>query len=134
MMFAVFFVIAFLNGIMNAKVRKEQQLAVEGEQRANALYVLIKALSESKGVEGLVKIACEEIRNQFGIDARILVYNENGKLQSTSIPMDEQLLKQIPGIPDKQDITEHASGHLKLAKGRLPGFCCPVSKCTRVMW
>lgn len=65
LMFSMFFIVAFINGIFTVRVRRQEQLAREREHRTYALFNLTKELSKVSGIDTIVNIASENIKNIF---------------------------------------------------------------------
>jgi two-component system sensor histidine kinase KdpD len=73
MMFATFFSVAIINGILTSRLRGQQRLAREREQRTNALYVLSKVLSTASGTQEVIDEAVLQIKKDFGVESAILL-------------------------------------------------------------
>lgn len=75
----MFFIIVFVNGILTNRIRKQERLAKEREQRSNALYNLSKRLSSASGINEVVKVASEEIEINFKVNPefKLAVSEEN---------------------------------------------------------
>ena len=67
LMFFMFFIIAFLNGILTIRVRKQEKIAIEKEERTSALFQLTKELSKAKGIAEVLEIAEGDIRKHFSL-------------------------------------------------------------------
>ena len=52
LMFGMFFIVALMNGVLTTKVRRQERLACEREERTNALFQLTKELSKASGIDG----------------------------------------------------------------------------------
>lgn len=79
-MFGVFFIIVFLNGIFTTRVRMHEKLAKEREINTNALFQITRELSKASGVENVKSIAIAEIKKHFLQDAQIVLQNRNNIL------------------------------------------------------
>lgn len=78
LMLAMFFTIALLNGILTTRVRKQERLTREREERTKSLYQLTRDLSLATGIEEVIRISVESIRLSFQLEsALILQANEN---------------------------------------------------------
>lgn len=83
LIFGLFFIIAFANGVLTTRVRTQEQLAREREKRTNALFQLTKELSKSSGIDEVLRVATDEIRKHFSIQALFLLQDGNNLLSST---------------------------------------------------
>ena len=68
-MFGMFFIIALVNGVLTTRVRQQEQLAREREERTNALFQLTKELSKAGEIDEVLAVAIENIRMHFSIDS-----------------------------------------------------------------
>ncbi len=68
LMFCMFFIIALVNGVLTSRVRRQEKITRDREERTNALYQLTKELSEAENTDELIKIATIKIRKHFGLD------------------------------------------------------------------
>ncbi len=84
LMFAMFFIIALLNGILTTRVRRQERLTRDRESHTNALYQLTKELSEAGSLTDLVGISVSEIRKNFGWDAIFILQDGTNHLQDSS--------------------------------------------------
>ena len=73
LMFAMFFIIALLNGIFTSRVREQQQLARRREERTNSLFLLTKELSKAGNIEEVLQVAEREISGNFGVEALFIL-------------------------------------------------------------
>ena len=80
LIFGLFFIIAFVNGVLTARVRRQEKLVRERERRTNALFQLTKELSKSSGLNEVLAVAGKEIGNQFGINSLIVLQDGNNML------------------------------------------------------
>jgi len=82
MMLLMFFIIALLNGILTSKVRRQEKKIRIREERTHALYQLTKGLSQTSGIEEVIKIAVSYIQKYFKLDSAILLKNEADILEN----------------------------------------------------
>ncbi len=83
LMFGMFFIIALLNGVLTTRVRRQEKLAVEREQRTNALFLLTKGLSKANSINEVLKIAVAEIKNNFFVNSHIILQDGNNNLYAS---------------------------------------------------
>lgn len=83
LMFGMFFIIALVNGVLTTKVRRQEQLAIEREERTNALFQLTKELSRASGLEEVLAVAIEGIKNHFRTESFFILQDGNNILHST---------------------------------------------------
>jgi len=77
LMFGIFLIIALLNGVLTSRVRKQERITRDREERTNALYQLTKELSKASGIDEILYVAKNEIKNHFDIDAFFVLRDEN---------------------------------------------------------
>ncbi|PKP07374.1 MAG: hypothetical protein CVU10_07485 [Bacteroidetes bacterium HGW-Bacteroidetes-5] len=83
LMFGMFFIIAFVNGVLTTRVRKQERLAREREERTNALFVLTKKLSDSYGIVDVISVATKEIEITFSLNPVFILVEHGGSLNSS---------------------------------------------------
>lgn len=83
LMFGMFFIIALVNGVLTTKVRKQERLAVEREERTNALFLLTRELSKASGIDEVLTVAKEGIIKHFHTDSFFILPHGNNILHST---------------------------------------------------
>lgn len=83
LMFGMFFIIALLNGILTARVRKQEQLAREREERTNALFQLTRGMSKASSIQDIKEVAVREIKTHFLIDPIFILQDGNNVLTSS---------------------------------------------------
>ncbi len=76
LMFVSFFIIALLNGILTNRIRRQKKLALEREERTNAIFELTRELSKTSGIEGVLLVASKDIKKYFDA-ATICFFREN---------------------------------------------------------
>ena len=80
LMFAMFFFIALLNGILTTRVRKQEKLAREREERTSALYQLTRELSLATGMADVLHVSISRIQRYFQVENTILLQGGNNEL------------------------------------------------------
>jgi len=83
LMFLLFFSIAILNGILTSRIRRQEQLAIEREERTSVLFKLTQQLSKAGSIDEVLKIAIEEIKIHFGVNVFFILQDGNNILYST---------------------------------------------------
>jgi len=94
MMFGTFFSVAIINGVLTTRLRGQQRLARDREQRTNALYELSKVLASASGTQEVIDQAVLHIRKYFNIESAILLGEDDTGLQTTLLPMDTKMQLQ----------------------------------------
>jgi two-component system, OmpR family, sensor histidine kinase KdpD len=82
LMLAMFFTIAMLNGILTTRVRKQEKLARDREERTKALYQLTRDLSLASGINEVLNVSVVSIKKFFGVDSAIFLQSSNNELNS----------------------------------------------------
>lgn len=83
LMFGMFFTIALLNGVLTTKVRRQERLARDREERTNALFQLTRELSKASGIDEVLAVAIEGIKNHFRADPFFILQDGNNILYSS---------------------------------------------------
>lgn len=94
LMFGLFFIVALVNGILNAKVRRQEKLALEREERTNALFQLAHKLSKASGIDEVLATAIEEINRYFSVNPLFILQNGNNILHPSGRLQKEKKLTQ----------------------------------------
>lgn len=110
LMFGMFFIIAFVNGVLTTKVRRQERLAREREERTNALFQLTRELSRASGIDEVLTIALERIGNHFAMGAFFILQDGNNMLHSTG-----RLQREKKLTPEEYSIAEWVFTHLQPA-------------------
>jgi two-component system sensor histidine kinase KdpD len=76
----MFFIIAFVSGILTAKTRRQERLTRNREEKTNALYRLTKHLSQAENSKAIIEVAKEDIKKYFSIDVAFLLQDGNDRL------------------------------------------------------
>ncbi|MCE5347522.1 MAG: sensor histidine kinase KdpD [Bacteroidales bacterium] len=84
LMFGMFFIIAMVNGVLTSRVRRQEKLTRDREERTNALYQLTKELADAENMEELIEIAVNDIKKHFGLDVIFILQDGNNQLSEYS--------------------------------------------------
>lgn len=87
MMLFMFFIVAVTNGVLTSQLKTQKNLMMEKERKSNALYLLLKALSEGKNLDELLLNAVEQFKNVFGFESVIFFPADQNKLKREAHPM-----------------------------------------------
>jgi two-component system sensor histidine kinase KdpD len=79
-MLAMFFIIAFLSGVLTSRIKRQEVKIRIREERTNALYQLTKELSTATGIEEVIKIAKKDMHKYFNLSSKILLKNDTNQL------------------------------------------------------
>lgn len=101
LMFGMFFIIALLNGVLTTRVRRQEQLAREREERTNALFQLTKELSKVSGTDQVLIVGTESITNHFALESFFILQDEN-KIFHYS----ERLQKEMKMTEDEYEVAK----------------------------
>jgi two-component system, OmpR family, sensor histidine kinase KdpD len=83
LMLIMFFIIALLSGVLTSRIRRQEKKIRIREERTNALYQLTRELSTATGVEEVVAIAKNDIKKYFDLNCRIMLRNDEDRLDYT---------------------------------------------------
>lgn len=110
LMFFMFFIIALVNGVLTTKVRRQEQVAREREERTNALFQLSRELSKASGIDEVLAVAIERIKSHFSMDAFFILQDGNNILHSSG-----RLQKEKKLNPEEYQVAEWVFTHLQAA-------------------
>lgn len=65
LMFGSFFFIALINGVLTNRIRRQEELAREREERTNAIFELTRELSNTSGVNEILDVAFKDVKKYF---------------------------------------------------------------------
>ena len=80
LMFGMFFIIALVNGVLTSRVRRQERLTSDREERTNALYQLTKQIGQAENMKSLVEIAVNEINKHFGLETIFVLQDGSNHL------------------------------------------------------
>jgi K+-sensing histidine kinase KdpD len=96
LMFGSFFVIALINGVLTNRIRRQEELALEREERTNAIFELTRELSNTSGVNEILDVAFKDVRKFFEASYICFLRDKDGTIEVLAKHGDE---KDHPG-PD----------------------------------
>jgi two-component system sensor histidine kinase KdpD len=73
LMLIMYFIIVMLNGILTSKVRRQERMTREREERTRALYQLTMELSSASGIDEVLKVSIKDIEKFFKIAGAIIL-------------------------------------------------------------
>jgi two-component system, OmpR family, sensor histidine kinase KdpD len=82
LMLAMFFILAFVNGIMTSKIRTQEKFVRHREEKTNSLNNLLKQLAGAISINDVSEIAVKAIKNSFGLDTIFFYASEDKKLSA----------------------------------------------------
>lgn len=80
MMVLSFFVVALVGGLLTSRIRRQEVILENREQRTRLLYELAQSLSEAKSVDELQSILASVVDRQFGGTCTVFFVNSLGKV------------------------------------------------------
>lgn len=80
LMCIMFFFIALVNGVLTARVRKQERLTKEREERTNALFELTRELSLATNLNEVIAVSTKSIKKHFNLDPIFILKDDQGKL------------------------------------------------------
>jgi two-component system, OmpR family, sensor histidine kinase KdpD len=89
LMLVMFFIIALLSGVLTARIRRQEMKIRVREERTNALYEMTRELSTAFGIEEVISIAKKDIARYFNIKSRIILRNEENRLDYKTVGKNE---------------------------------------------
>src|SRR6185369_4479662 len=86
MMFATYFFVALAMGQLTARLRAQQAVEQEREERATALYLLTRELAEAKDFAELLGAVIRQLGTVFKADIAVLLPGEAGSEELVPYP------------------------------------------------
>lgn len=80
LMFVSFFFIALINGVLTNRVRRQEKLALEREERTNAIFELTRELSNISGVNEILEVAYKDVKKYFDAFSIYLIREKENKI------------------------------------------------------
>lgn len=117
LIFALFFIIALVNGVLTTRVRRQEKLAREREKRTNALFQLTKELSKASGIDEVLKVARKELKSHFNLKSVFLLQDGNNKLV-----LSDRFKREISLGSDEKYTAIWVFQHLKKAGAHTENF------------
>ncbi len=84
LIFCLFFIIALLNGVLTTRVRRQELLAIQREERTNALFELTKELSKAGNLNEVLSVSVKHIETNFKSEAFFVLQDGNKALSHSS--------------------------------------------------
>jgi two-component system, OmpR family, sensor histidine kinase KdpD len=81
LMLFMYFIIVILNGILTSRVRRQERMTREREERTRALYQLTMELSSASGIEEVLKVSVRDIQKFFRIASAIILHSGQKELE-----------------------------------------------------
>lgn len=95
LMFGMFFIVALVNGVLTSRVRRQEKLTRDREERTNALYQLTKGLASSNNMDELIDTTVNNIIANFGLDVIVILQDGNNHLiEYSKDPLLRKLTKE----------------------------------------
>lgn len=76
LMLGMFFTIALVNGVLTARVRRQERLTRDREERTSALYQITRNLSVSTNLNEMAETSSSHIKKYFGFETVFFLQNE----------------------------------------------------------
>jgi two-component system, OmpR family, sensor histidine kinase KdpD len=80
LMLIMYFIIVMLNGILTSRVRRQEKMTREREERTRALYQLTMELSSASGIDEVLKASINDIQKFFKIAGAIILQSGQKEL------------------------------------------------------
>jgi two-component system, OmpR family, sensor histidine kinase KdpD len=86
MMFALYFGVAAVTGVLTARIRTREHAVRIREQHSTALYGLTRDLSLARSQDDVVRFAVEHFGSSFGMEAVVLLSQSDGDIFTEAHP------------------------------------------------
>ena len=91
LMFVLFFIIAYVTGVLTTRIREREKAVRQREERAIALYNIANDLSKTKNLKDVINSSAENFKKVFKSDVSILLFDENKKrLLNENLPISDK--------------------------------------------
>jgi two-component system sensor histidine kinase KdpD len=90
LMFSSFFAIALINGIMTNRIRRQEKLALEREEKTNAIFELTRDLSNTNGVNEILEIICGDLNKYFNAKSMFVLREKENDYEVFEKKIDEK--------------------------------------------
>ncbi|MCK9401357.1 MAG: sensor histidine kinase KdpD [Bacteroidales bacterium] len=91
LMLFMYFIIVMLNGILTSRVRRQERMTRDREERTRALYQLTMELSSASGIDEVLKVSVKDIQKFFKI-ASAIILNSGQKELDKEIRHESELM------------------------------------------
>jgi two-component system sensor histidine kinase KdpD len=81
LMFGSFFFIALINGVLTNRIRRQEKLALEREERTNVIFELTRELSDTNGVNEILDVAFKDVKKYFDASAIYFLKGKENKIE-----------------------------------------------------
>jgi two-component system sensor histidine kinase KdpD len=81
-MLGMFFLIALVNGILTSRIRSQERLTRDREERTYSLFEFTKGLSQAAGLNEVIKVAKNGIKKYFETDIVFFLQDDTGNLKT----------------------------------------------------
>ena len=85
LVFVLFYIVAIVSSILTTRIRSQEILLRRREENATALYQLANDLSGSTNLDEVINAFIKNIKKVFSAEAKVMLSDDNGKLQISSI-------------------------------------------------
>lgn len=128
LMFGMFFIVALINGVLTTKVRRQERLAREREERTNALFQLTKELSKASGIDEVLAVAIDGIKNHFHIGSFFILQDGNNILHSSGrLQKEKNLSSEEYSTAEWAFVHSHKAGRFTETDSQLEFTFFPLS-------
>jgi two-component system sensor histidine kinase KdpD len=80
LMFVMYFIVAFVTGVLSARIRQKGLIAKQREERTIALYNLLKELSAAPGINEVAEITIRNIEETFDVKVILFLADKEGQI------------------------------------------------------
>jgi len=81
LMFVSFFIIALINGALTNRIRRQEKLALEREERTNSIFELTRELADANGIDEILEVASEDLRKYFNVKTLYFLKGKDNNMQ-----------------------------------------------------
>ncbi|HNQ68936.1 MAG TPA: DUF4118 domain-containing protein [Bacteroidales bacterium] len=131
LIFGLFFIIALLNGVLTTRIRRQEKMTREREERTNALLTLTRELSKSCDISQVLIVAKNQISLNFKSDALFILQdgnnilikysriNRNIDFSKSDIEIAEWVFKNNQNVGKYQNFYSESTETFYLLKGNI---------------
>jgi len=85
LMLGMFFVIALVSGVLTSRVRRQEQLTRDREERTYSFFELTRGLSQAAGLQEVIRVATLNIKKYFAVEAFFVLQDGRETLRQTAL-------------------------------------------------
>ncbi|HOW38920.1 MAG TPA: DUF4118 domain-containing protein [Bacteroidales bacterium] len=95
LMFVSFFIIAMINGALTIRIRRQESLARDREERTNTIFELTRELSNANGIDEILDVACDDLKKYFNARSVFFIRERKNTPEIFERRLEEERLSEV---------------------------------------